>query len=813
MTRSTLVHASVRVGDPSPAREFMSGLMCADVPDMLGDVPLWTTVLQFLAAGLVGGFCVLQWVWWRGARRSDGSTWSLALSVAMAALLLVAGLHGVAPGGEVREAMSFLHGQLVGVVALLCLPASRALGGAGPRLHPWVLAATVVLVLRTGLWFLTFGPLDAPDLVPTGRPVAVALLFVALGIVVGYVVAALGTVRLNPLGWLLVSAAGLSLAALTAGTLLTGRPVGALLASLWPLPLAVGLELLASVRLRRAQLTAQRRELMRDALSAVTNSAWFHRDADALLVQARDAAREVLGDPSIEGSLRPLQRDRFVADLFPADPDRLLPHERTFLIDLGLVVSTAAERYTLNTRLSRAAVTDTLTGLPNRRAVDTHLLEVLERAAVERTRVSVVYCDIDGFKDVNDREGHAAGDELLRRTADFLRTWVDDDTYVARLAGDEFAVVVCRAPGDDELADLASRVRSGFGSRVGTVAGPRLTCGVATWNPSDIVDPDALLRHADAAMLEAKRTKSGHRVFDSALRARAEGARRLRASRERAVEEDRITAYYQPIVDTSTLEVVGLEALARWREGDNLILPEHWLTLAEQSGLIVPIGRAMLRQARRALDRHHMPVAVNLSARELHENDVLERIDAAWSGGPWEHLTIEITESTMLRTAAAVPVLSELRARGARIALDDFGTGFSSLARLARLPVDVLKIDRSFVREVRTPRGAGPVRAIVALAEHHGLDVVAEGVESAGDLQALVELGVQQAQGNFVGRPAPGLPVRGARPQPRVAGGVVTAGGGSPRAEIRLPRRRVHLVARPQLVAQGAFDDTTPEHL
>ncbi|WP_148234326.1 putative bifunctional diguanylate cyclase/phosphodiesterase [Cellulomonas flavigena] len=803
----------------------MSDLVDADVSVMLGDVPVWTTVLQFLTAGLVGGFCVLQWVWWRGALRSDGSTWALALSVAMATLVLAAGLHGLTPPGEVREALAFLHGQLVGVVVLLCLPATRAFGGGGPPLRPWVAAAAVVLVSRTALWFLTFGPVDAAG-VPTGRPLAVALLFVVLGIVVGYVVAALGRVRLNLLGVLLVVAAGLSLAMLTAGILLGEQPVAALLASLWPLPLAIGLEWLASVRLRRAQVTARRRELMRDALSAVTNSAWFHRDADALLVQARDAAREVLGDPTIEGSLRPLQRDRYVADLFPADPDVLAPHERTFLIDLGLVVSTAAERYALTDRLSRAAVTDTLTGLPNRRAVDTHLLEVLERGAVERTRVAVVYCDIDGFKDVNDREGHAAGDDLLRRTAGFLRTWVDDDTYVARLAGDEFAVVVSRAGTDEELDDVARRIRSGFGTRVGTVAGPRLTCGVATWNPTDIVDPDALLRHADAAMLEAKRTKSGHRVFDPALRAQAEDARRLRAALERAVEEDRITAYFQPIVDTRTLEVVGLEALARWHEDDTLILPELWLTLAEQSGLIVPIGRSMIRQARRALDRHHMPVAVNLSARELHEQDVLERIDAAWSGGPWEHLTIEITESTMLRTAAAVPVLSELRARGARIALDDFGTGFSSLARLARLPVDVLKIDRSFVREVRTPRGAGPVRAIVALAEHHGLDVVAEGVESAGDLEILVELGVQQAQGNFVGRPAPGLPVRGARPQPRVAGGAPAAPAASTaspgafvasvdprRVPTRLPERRPRLVPRPLRVVPTSVDDATPEHL
>ncbi|MCC2333218.1 putative bifunctional diguanylate cyclase/phosphodiesterase [Cellulomonas wangsupingiae] len=776
---------------------------------MLGDVPLWTTVLQFLAAGLVGGFCVLQWVWWRGALRSDGSTWALALSVAMAALVLVAGLHGVVTRPDLHDALAFLHGQLVGAVAVLCLPAVRALGGAGPRLRPWVAVAVAALLLRAALWPVTVG--DARVLgLPVGRGLAVGLLLAVVALAVTYLAVALGRADLTPLGWLLVGAGTVSLATLAAGMLLPGEPVGALLASLWPLPLAVGLESLAAVRLRRAQLMDRRRAAMRDALSSVTNTAWYHRDPAALLVRARDAAREVLGDPSIDGTLRPLQRDRFVVDLFPEEPDRLAPHERTFLIDLGLVVSTAAERYALTDRLSRAAVTDPLTALPNRRAVDTHLLEVLERAAVERTRVSVVYCDIDGFKDVNDREGHGAGDDLLRATAQYLRTWVDADTFVARLAGDEFAVVVSRAGSDDTLADLARRLRTGFGTAVGRASGPRLTCGVATWTPSEVVDADALLRHADAAMLEAKRTASGHRVFDPEMRARAEDSRRVRAALERAVAEDRITAYFQPIVDTRTLEVVGLEALARWHEGDSFVLPEHWLGLAEQTGLIVPVGRSMIRQARRALDRHHMPVAVNLSARELHEPDVLERIDEAWSGGPWEHLTIEITETTMLRTSSAVPVLSELRARGVRIALDDFGTGFSSLSRLARLPVDVLKIDRSFVREIRTPRGAGPVRAIVALAEHHGLDIVAEGVESAGDLQVLVELGVPQAQGNFVGRPAPGLPVRGARPRPS---GAVPVSEELRRAEPRLPERRSRIVPRPLRVVHGTLDDATPEHL
>ncbi|QGQ19362.1 EAL domain-containing protein [Cellulomonas sp. JZ18] len=774
---------------------FNTSARTADAEDVLGDVPLWTTVLQLLAAGLVGGFCVLQWVWWRGSLREDGSQWAVALSAAMSLMLLTAGVRDVAQSAPAREALGFVHAQLVAAVVLLCLPATRAFGGKGPRLTPWVVVAAGLLAVRALLWAPAVRAAEDGD--PSGRAMAAGLLFVALAVTVGYVVAALGAARITGVGWLLVAAASLSVVLLTVGLVLPGVVHAAALGALWPLPLAVGLESLAFVRLLRSQLTARRREQMRDALAAVTNAAWFSRDADALLEQACEAARAVLDEPGIEGSLRPLQRDRFVAELFPPDPARLAPHERTFLVDLSVVVASAAERYALTDRLSRAAETDALTGLPNRRAADRYLHDTLERAAVERTRVSVLYCDIDGFKDVNDRQGHAQGDELLRRTADYLRTWSDSETYVARLAGDEFAVVVSRAPEDADLADLARRLRAGFDARVGSPAGPHLTCGVATWNPEEVVDADALLRHADDAMLEAKRARSGHRVFDSALRARAEDSRRLRAALERAVAEDRITAWFQPIVDARSLEVVGLEALARWQEGDKVVLPEHWLALAEQTGLVVPIGHAMFRQARRALDRHQMPVAVNLSARELHEADVLERIDEAWGGGLWEHLTVEITESTMLRTTTAVPVLSELRARGARIALDDFGTGFSSLARLARLPVDVLKIDRSFVREVRTPRGAGPVRAIVALAEHHGLDVVAEGVESAGDLQVLVELGVRQAQGMFVGRPAPGLPVRGARPTPRSD----------------LPRRpRSRTVPRPLRVV-GGIDTHPPDML
>ena len=172
----------------------MGSATCADTAGMLGDVPLWATVLQFLAAGLVGGFCVLQWVWWRGALRSEGSTWSLALSVTMGALLLVGGLHGVTESPPVRAVLEFGHAQLLGVLALVALPATRAFGGRGPRVRPWAVAVGVVLALRAALWFW---PAEQVPGVPGGRAAAVALLFVMLAVVVGYVVAALGRARLT----------------------------------------------------------------------------------------------------------------------------------------------------------------------------------------------------------------------------------------------------------------------------------------------------------------------------------------------------------------------------------------------------------------------------------------------------------------------------------------------------------------------------------------------------------------------------------------------------------------------------------------
>ncbi len=724
---------------------------------MLGSVPLWVCVIQLVAAGLVAGLCVLQWLWWRTDRRPVGAVWALAWSADIGIMLLVGGIAGVLAPGAAPATLGFVHALFVGGFLLLALPTTRSFAH-GPRVRWWVAAGSVPLAAYA---LASLSPVLGGDEVATD--VVGGTLLAATVVVIAYVIVTLGRHSVTAWGLLLVAAGFESVCMLVASGFMPDHDIGALLAALWSVPIAFGLAALALVRVRQAQNAANRQHRMRDAIARVSNSAWFAHDADALLHQARDEARTVLGDPSVEGTLRPIAHGRYVCELFGTSPHDA--HERTFLVDLAQIVSAAAERYTLTRQLNRTAYADALTGLPNRRAVQQHLHEVLERANVERTRVSLVYCDLDGFKRFNDVHGHAGGDDMLCRVAQYLRGAVPgDETLVGRLGGDEFVVVIARAPLDPELVAIARSLREGFVDRSSGSRPSRLSVGIATWQPGDVVDVEALVRHADTAMLEAKRSRSGFRVFDRALRRAVEAERLQRSALEAAVADGLFTAHYQPIVDARTLEVLQVEALARWDHHGRLLLPADWIDLAEETGLIVPIGLSMLGQARRALDRFQMPVSVNLAARHLSEPDALEQIETAWGTTYWEHLTLEITESALVQTTAAIPVLSELRARGARIAVDDFGTGYSSLARLARLPVDVLKIDRSFVREVDTDRGASVVRAIVELAFAHGLDVVAEGVERASDLDALVELGVRRVQGNFLGRAVPTVPVRGPRP-------------------------------------------------
>jgi diguanylate cyclase (GGDEF)-like protein len=733
---------------------------------------MWATVLQFLAAGLVGGFCVLEWVWWRGELRVAGAAWTLVWSALLALVFAASGTLTLAPAGAMGASLLFVRAQLAAGVVIVALPATKAYLS-GPRVRGYVVLAGAVLTLRAVLWFgsdLVVRDLPGSTQAVPG-PLDGTLLLLAVAVAVTYVAVAAGSTRVTGIGLLLIASAAASVVALVAVYVVDPRSDASLLTGLWPLPLGIGLELLALHRLRDTQRAARREHLMRDATARISNAAWFLTDPEALLVRARDESRVILGDPSIEGSLRPLPRHRFVAELYSTDGYPVTTRERVFLMDLALIISAVAERQELASRLGRAAAMDSLTNLPNRHALDEQLRSVLERADVERTRVGLVHCDVDSLKKANERNGHAWGDAVLVQVADHLRSVVDAECIVARVGGDEFVVVVPRAGHDDSLVELGRRIRDGLGGRGPEHTSPKLNVGVATWTPGTTIDPDALMTSADTATREAKRTNAGVTLFDRALRTRVRTDARLLEALESGVALGEFASHFQPIVDARTLEVVELEALARWTHGGRTLLPGEWLSRAEQSGLIVPIGRTLLASSRAGFDRFALPVAVNIAARQLAEPDFLAHIEQSWGDGAWDQLTVEVTESALFDDRAdARAKLVELRSRGVRISLDDFGTGYSSLSRLALLPVDVLKIDQSFVREVSSERGLAVLRAILALADAHGLDVIAEGVERASELTALVELGVTRVQGNLLGRPSASLPVRFAQPRPAAPG-------------------------------------------
>lgn len=419
----------------------------------------------------------------------------------------------------------------------------------------------------------------------------------------------------------------------------------------------------------------------------------------------------------------------------------------------------------------RLALHDPLTGLPNRVLLLDRVGQALARARREAHHVAVMLIDLDGFKEVNDTLGHAAGDRLLRGVGERLAAVVRASDTLARLGGDEFALVQPGVRRRDDAAALAAKLLSTFGDPFeldGQEVQVSASLGIALLTPDDEeVEADELLRRADLALYRAKQEKRGGRrirLFEPAMEREARARRTLERELREALDRGEFALHYQPQFDLATSRITGVEALLRWHHPERgVVAPGEFVGAAEASGLIRPLGAWVLSEACRQAcawrnEGLSLLVAVNLSPAQLRHGGVVEALDAALSkhglDGRW--LELELTEGLRTERAdgAADPALLALAARGVRLALDDFGTAYSSLAHLRRLPVQRIKIDCSFVRRIGQDReDEAVVRAIVSLGHTLGKEVVAEGVETEPQLAFLRKLGCDAAQGFLLARP------------------------------------------------------------
>jgi diguanylate cyclase (GGDEF)-like protein/PAS domain S-box-containing protein len=429
-----------------------------------------------------------------------------------------------------------------------------------------------------------------------------------------------------------------------------------------------------------------------------------------------------------------------------------------------------SDRKRMESELERLALYDALTGLPNRALFADRLAHVLARRGRE-TSTAVYFLDLDRFKRINDSMGHAAGDEVLREVARRLNGVLRPEDTVARFGGDEFTVLCESVGGVLEAVSIADRLQRPL--REPLMAGGaelRLSAsiGVALVEPGEIGDAQHLIEDADAAMYRAKE-RGGARaeLFDSAMRDNAVRALRIEQELQQALERGELRLFLQPGVDLRTGQVIGAEALVRWQHPQRgLIVPDRFLSVAEETGLIVPLGAWVVGESCRQLaewqsrpETSQLHLSLNLSARELTHPDVVANVLGCVreSGIDPHYLTIEVTESTAMADGdSGFRALREFSGEGIRVAIDDFGTGYSSLDQLRRMPVDIVKVDRSFVSGMADdPTDRALVAAVVGMGRALKLAVVAEGIESPEEAEALRELGCNIGQGYLFAKPLP----------------------------------------------------------